>query len=54
MEIRCNDCMEEFEEEEIRLVMVDDEDINSVLTEEEACPICGKVGCLMDLKKGDK
>lgn len=39
--VRCNDCMKEFDEEEI----VFDDDLNA-----ECCPYCGGIGCLMDLE----
>lgn len=40
MKVRCNDCMAVFDESEI----VYNEENNT-----EACPHCGKIGCLMDL-----
>lgn len=39
--VRCNNCMEEFEEKEI---VYDGE------TDTEYCPCCGECGCLMDLE----
>lgn len=40
MKVKCNDCMAVFDESEI----VYNEENNT-----EACPHCGKIGCLMDL-----
>jgi len=48
MKVRCNNCMEEFEEEEI--IMVPDKDFPSCAVE-EGCPFCKKAGCLMDLEE---
>ena len=42
MKVRCNYCMEVFEEKEI--VWNEEE-------ETEYCPKCGKEGCLMDLEE---
>lgn len=39
--VRCNNCMKEFDEEEI----VFDDGLNA-----EYCPYCGESGCLMDLE----
>ena len=39
--VRCNNCMKEFDEEEI----VFDDGLNA-----ECCPYCGEGGCLMDLE----
>ena len=40
MKVRCNNCMAVFDEPEI---------IYSKKSNTEACPHCGKIGCLMDL-----
>ena len=40
MKVRCNNCMEVFDEKEI----IYNEDLDR-----EFCPYCGKAGCLMDL-----
>lgn len=42
MKVRCNNCMEVFDEKE--LIYNGDEDI-------EFCPYCGEGGCIMDLPK---
>lgn len=41
MKVRCNWCMNTFDEKDI-LLNLDDM---------ELCPYCGKIGCLMDLKE---
>lgn len=40
MKVRCNNCMAVFDEPEI---------IYNEKSNTEACPHCGKIGCLMDL-----
>lgn len=44
MKVRCNNCMEVFDEKE--LVYDGDEDM-------EFCPYCGGGGCIMDLPKDE-
>lgn len=44
MKVRCNNCMEVFDEKE--LVYDGDEDM-------EFCPYCEKGGCIMDLSKDE-
>jgi NAD-dependent SIR2 family protein deacetylase len=48
MKVRCNQCMEMFEEEEI--IISNDEDY---YYKEEVCPKCKKGGCLLDLGEED-
>lgn len=43
--VRCNQCMNEFDEEEI--IYNGDDDT-------EYCPHCGESGCLMDLDQGEQ
>lgn len=38
MKVRCNDCMSVFDEE-----YIDD------ISENESCPLCGRIGALMDV-----
>lgn len=45
IKVRCNNCMEEFDEQK---VIYDGE------TDTEYCPYCGECGCLMDLENEDK
>ena len=45
MKVRCNNCMEVFDEEKI--VYDDEEDM-------EFCPECGEAGCLMDLENNEE
>ena len=47
--VRCNECMEEFEEEDIILVNQPDEHNPTILEEVEACPFCKSTHALMDL-----
>ncbi len=42
MKIRCNDCMSVFDEKYIVIKGRDGE---------ESCPVCGNVGCLMDVEE---
>lgn len=42
MRVRCNDCMSIFDENYIEV---------NILSGEESCPICGRVGCLMDVEE---
>lgn len=38
MKVRCNDCMSVFDEEYI-----------TDISEDESCPVCGRIGALMDV-----
>lgn len=40
--VRCNDCMSVFDESYIE---------RNLISEEESCPICGRIGCLMDMEE---
>ena len=42
MRVRCNDCMSVFDENYIEV---------NVITGIESCPICGRIGCLMDVEE---
>lgn len=42
MKVRCNDCMSIFDENYIEV---------DIINGEESCPICGRVGCLMDVEE---
>lgn len=42
MRVRCNDCMSVFDENYIEV---------NIINGEESCPICGRVGCLMDMEE---
>lgn len=42
MKVRCNDCMSIFDEKYIEIDPVNDK---------ECCPVCGKIGCLMDIEE---
>lgn len=41
MRVRCNDCMSVFDDNYIE---------RNLISDEESCPICGRIGCLMDLE----
>lgn len=41
MKVRCNNCMSVFDE---KYIVVDP------ASEKESCPVCGRIGCLMDIK----
>ena len=41
MRVRCNDCMSIFDENYIE---------TDLISEEESCPICGRIGCLLDVE----
>ena len=41
MKIRCNDCMSIFDENYVE---------KNLINGEESCPVCGRVGCLMDME----
>lgn len=43
--VRCNNCMNEFDEDEIIYNCDDDT---------EYCPRCGESGCLMDIDQGEE
>ena len=38
MKVRCNDCMSVFDEEYI-----------NDISDDESCPVCGRIGVLMDV-----
>lgn len=42
MKVRCNNCMEIFDEEDIMLIN---------LNGNEVCPCCGRSGCIADIEK---
>ena len=42
MRVRCNDCMSSFDENYIE---------KNLISGEESCPICGRIGCLMDIEE---
>lgn len=42
MRVRCNACMSIFDENYIKV---------NVITGVESCPICGRIGCLMDVEE---
>lgn len=42
MRVRCNDCMSVFDENYIEV---------NIINGEESCPICGRIGCLMDVEE---
>lgn len=41
MKIRCNECMSIFDEKYIK---------HDIISDQESCPCCGRVGALMDLE----
>lgn len=44
MKVRCNDCMSVFDENYIKYDEVLDQ---------EGCPCCGRIGCLMDVPENE-
>lgn len=50
MKVRCNNCMEVFEEEEVKEFNSDYYAEGSEV-ESEKCPSCGFAGALMDLEE---
>ena len=42
MKVRCNDCMSVFDEE-----YIDD------VRDDESCPVCGRIGALMDVPRDE-
>ena len=44
MIVRCNWCFWKGKEEELSIITVDDEEV-------ESCPNCGKTDCLMDMEE---
>ena len=42
MLVRCNDCMNSFDENYIEV---------NIINGEESCPICGRINCLMDVEE---
>lgn len=42
MRVRCNDCMSVFDENYIE---------KNMISGDESCPICGRIGCLMDMEE---
>ena len=46
MKVRCNECMREFDEEDIVVDLNAPNDL-----EMEHCPFCGRTGALMDMEE---